>query len=470
MELHISMTPYPERRKTQGVSLYLAILIMFVLTMPLTVKYPKGIAENILVRISKFTFPVDFIILDMPEDIKVPLILGRPFLSTSRAKIDVYKRKITLRVGEERIIFSSVKPASSLIKRVYMLSLRERMELDLEARLMGETLVLNRSLDPLFGDYIELNNLNVPLELRRDQVDDLMPTIEEGEVVEGFRARNDARMVSKIFGYPSDCDHDKKIRIDYANNLKFSCMIGFEFLHAIFFPILYVNVMSKKFYNSIRKNKLEYKGNNVVGALMNIPIFVGTFSILTDFSILEDMDAYRDEGMGDVIFGEPFLREVEINTKRLEGMITIYNGNEEVTYQIVRSHLRFKCHTNEQYNKIPPLLKVSEEDKMNGISYSYQKLKSFYEEVLNLGPKYVLDAKMEEWLIHGHISVHEMDLTAMKSTMLVKYLQSGNLEVLDRTHISIPSLQPCMYASAALLVCSSGGDVYPCQPMIAYSS
>ncbi|GJY95210.1 hypothetical protein Tco_0511571 [Tanacetum coccineum] len=46
-----------------------------------------------------------------------------------------------------------------------------------------------------FGDYIELNDLNVPLELRRDQVDDLMPTIEEGKVVEEFRARNDARMV-----------------------------------------------------------------------------------------------------------------------------------------------------------------------------------------------------------------------------------------------------------------------------------
>ncbi|GJZ99931.1 ribonuclease H-like domain, reverse transcriptase, RNA-dependent DNA polymerase [Tanacetum coccineum] len=53
------------------------------------VKYPKGIAENVLVGIGKFTFPVDFIILDMPEDIKVPLILGRPFLSTARAKIDV---------------------------------------------------------------------------------------------------------------------------------------------------------------------------------------------------------------------------------------------------------------------------------------------------------------------------------------------------------------------------------------------
>nr|GEV03662.1 hypothetical protein CTI12_AA005950 [Tanacetum cinerariifolium] len=165
-----------------------------------TVKYPKGIAENILVGNGKFIFPIDFIILDMPEDVKVPLILRRSFLSTTHAKIDVFKRKITLRVRDEKIIFKSVKPASSLIKRVYMLSLRERMEVDLEARLMRETLVLNRSLDPLYGDYIEFNDLNLPLELRRNQVDDLIPTIEKGEVVdkqmiEEVKARDDNTMI-----------------------------------------------------------------------------------------------------------------------------------------------------------------------------------------------------------------------------------------------------------------------------------
>ncbi|GKE68824.1 uncharacterized mitochondrial protein-like protein, partial [Tanacetum coccineum] len=161
----------------------------------------------------------------MPEDIKVPLILGRPFLSTARAKIDVYKRKNTLRVGKEKIIFKSVKSASSLIKRVYMLCLRERIELDLEARLMGEPLVLNRSLDPFLEDYIELNDLNEPFELRRNQGDDLMPTIEEGGVIKEFRTRN-KDLDTEIDDYPSYCDDDKKIYIDCAHNLKFSCMIG----------------------------------------------------------------------------------------------------------------------------------------------------------------------------------------------------------------------------------------------------
>ncbi|GJV61345.1 putative reverse transcriptase domain-containing protein [Tanacetum coccineum] len=229
-----------------------------------TVKYPKGIAENVLVGIGKFTFPVDFIILDMPEDIKVPLILERPFLSTACAKIDVYKRKITLSVGEEKII-SKV------------------------------------SLDPFLEDYIELNDLNEPIELRRNQGDDLMPFIEEGEVIEEFRIKNE--------------DLDTGID-DYPN-----------------------------------------------------------------FTVLENMDAYRDKGMGDVIFGEPFLREADIKTKLFEGMITLYKGDDE----------------------------VNENDVMHGVSHAYQKLKGFYKGVLNLGPDYIRNAKTEEWLTCGHISVHELD-------------------------------------------------------------
>nr|GEV04028.1 reverse transcriptase domain-containing protein [Tanacetum cinerariifolium] len=74
--------------------------------------------------------------------------------------------------------------------------------------------------------------------------------------------------------------------------------------------------------------------------------------------ILENMDAYRDEGIGDIIIGEPFLCEVRIKARRFEGTITLYKDDKSVTYQIVRSHPRFKRYTNKQCNKIPPLLKT----------------------------------------------------------------------------------------------------------------
>ncbi|GKB72729.1 hypothetical protein Tco_0934141 [Tanacetum coccineum] len=85
-------------------------------------------------------------------------------------------------------------------------------------------------------------------------------------------------------------------------------------------------------------------------------------------NIVESMDSYRDQDMGDVIFGQPFCKASCVKARRFDELITIHNAD--------------------------------------GISYPYQKLKSFYMGVLNLGPNY-RDA-LRENVIRGHISVHEM--------------------------------------------------------------
>ncbi|CAH9140245.1 unnamed protein product [Cuscuta epithymum] len=74
-----------------------------------SVKYPQGIIEDVLVKVDKFIFPVDFVILDMDQDRGVPLILGRPFLATARALIDVGDGKLVLRVGDESATFDMSK-------------------------------------------------------------------------------------------------------------------------------------------------------------------------------------------------------------------------------------------------------------------------------------------------------------------------------------------------------------------------
>ena len=56
---------------------------------------PKGVIEDMLIKVDKFIFLVDFVVLDMEEGEKVPLILGRPFLATSRALIDVESGELT---------------------------------------------------------------------------------------------------------------------------------------------------------------------------------------------------------------------------------------------------------------------------------------------------------------------------------------------------------------------------------------
>ncbi|GKC64209.1 reverse transcriptase domain-containing protein [Tanacetum coccineum] len=64
-------------------------------------QHPIRIAKNMLVEVGKFTFPMDFVILEMEEDSKVPLILGRPFLHTADAVIRVKHKQLNLRVGTE---------------------------------------------------------------------------------------------------------------------------------------------------------------------------------------------------------------------------------------------------------------------------------------------------------------------------------------------------------------------------------
>ncbi|GKE23023.1 reverse transcriptase domain-containing protein, partial [Tanacetum coccineum] len=67
---------------------------------------PIGIAEDVSVKVGVFHFPADFVVVDLDADPRVPLILGRSFLKTGRALIDVYKGELTLRVGKEAVTFN----------------------------------------------------------------------------------------------------------------------------------------------------------------------------------------------------------------------------------------------------------------------------------------------------------------------------------------------------------------------------
>ncbi|GJT22864.1 reverse transcriptase domain-containing protein [Tanacetum coccineum] len=69
------------------------------------VSYPVGVAEDVFVKVGKFYFPADFVVVDYNVDPRVPLILGRPFLRTERALINVHGEELTLRVNDEAITF-----------------------------------------------------------------------------------------------------------------------------------------------------------------------------------------------------------------------------------------------------------------------------------------------------------------------------------------------------------------------------
>ncbi|GJS25477.1 reverse transcriptase domain-containing protein [Tanacetum coccineum] len=81
---------------------------------------PDGICKDVFVPVGKFTYPADFVVVDYAPDEQIPLILGRPFLRTARALIDVYDEKLILRDGNESLTLNMQSEKSKLngIQRV----------------------------------------------------------------------------------------------------------------------------------------------------------------------------------------------------------------------------------------------------------------------------------------------------------------------------------------------------------------
>ncbi|GJY96236.1 putative reverse transcriptase domain-containing protein [Tanacetum coccineum] len=120
---------------------------------------PKGMVENILVKIHKFIFPVDFVILDIIEDDKVLIILGRPMLATAQARIDVFGGKISLEVGKEQIIFNANEGAAPVtVSPVYTIK-----DFDVIDNLGGpedlEELLIENDINGDLGNFFQDNDL-----------------------------------------------------------------------------------------------------------------------------------------------------------------------------------------------------------------------------------------------------------------------------------------------------------------------
>ena len=71
-----------------------------------SLKHLRGVIEDVLVKVDKFIFPEDFIVLDMEEDKEIPIILFRPFIAIGKAMIDVQREELKLRVQEDEVKFN----------------------------------------------------------------------------------------------------------------------------------------------------------------------------------------------------------------------------------------------------------------------------------------------------------------------------------------------------------------------------
>ncbi|XP_057248189.1 uncharacterized protein LOC125493537 [Beta vulgaris subsp. vulgaris] len=138
-----------------------------------TVKYPLGILEDVPLRVGKFFIPCDFVVMEMEEDAQVPIILGRPFLATAGAIIDMKNGKITFEVGTEKMEYNLTNP--------------------MEAPSMGETIYRVDALD----ETIEVKAASL-------QLDDSSQTVLMGSVdEEDWETLESKRLLEELHSLPS---------------------------------------------------------------------------------------------------------------------------------------------------------------------------------------------------------------------------------------------------------------------------
>ena len=109
---------------------------MLLLMADRTLKRPIGILHDVLVKVESFIFPADFVILDCEVDFKVPIILGRPFLATCRALVDMEKGQMKFRLNNEEAtfnIFRSMRKSGEL-QSVSAISHKEKMKKENEQK------------------------------------------------------------------------------------------------------------------------------------------------------------------------------------------------------------------------------------------------------------------------------------------------------------------------------------------------
>ncbi|GJZ91635.1 hypothetical protein Tco_0663562 [Tanacetum coccineum] len=189
-----------------------------------------------------------------------------------------------------------------------------------------------------------------------------------------------------------------------GDDLAFQCMIGFRKFTTYLDPFLPMNIISRKAYNTIMVEGLEGTGKNLVAIVRDVYVFVKSFTYITYFVVLEDIGEFIVSDMAEVLMGKPFRKITKLKYDFAKGLVSFTKIFDTYIFRMPRTIPRLG---NFNWSKFPPLLELSQRDLMSGLRHPYEKNKLMYKNCLNLGPEYQVNESMKEWLIRGHVSIHE---------------------------------------------------------------
>lgn len=168
-----------------------------------------------------------------------------------------------------------------------------------------------------------------------------------------------------------------------------------------------INIMSSSVYNDVVKTRLgprrdpKYPGGvcNFVGRIKGLHVFVGNFTYITDFMVVEDLASVIDCRLSQVVFGRPFVDESNLEYDEIDGTIRFASETERITYRMPNRMKEFHFVPRFDMDTIGAFEDINEEDKKKGMDYVWGKKSLFYKDCLTLGPKYKVDKEFADRII-----------------------------------------------------------------------
>nr|GEV47452.1 MAK10-like protein [Tanacetum cinerariifolium] len=157
--------------------------------------------------------------------------------------------------------------------------------------------------------------------------------------------------------YLSKIVRDPIIKRENPSNLKIPCNIGHMHIERAYIDLdSPLNIMSGSCYNWImtarlapRKNPKSPSGlNNFTGRAKRMHIFVGNFTYVLDFIIIEDISLVTDPRVSHVVLGKPFVKLPDMTYDSSLGVVRLTKGNEEITYKMLRKIEQYDSLSNDE--------------------------------------------------------------------------------------------------------------------------
>ncbi|GJX63144.1 hypothetical protein Tco_0296044 [Tanacetum coccineum] len=127
-----------------------------------------------------------------------------------------------------------------------------------------------------------------------------------------------------------------------GDDLAFQCMIGFRKCVSYFDTFLPINIIMRKAYNTIMVEGLKSIGNNLVAILRGVYVFVGSFTYIMDFVVLEDIGDFILKDMAEVVMGKPFRKVTKLEYDCAKGLMSFTRILDNYIFQMPRIIPRFK--------------------------------------------------------------------------------------------------------------------------------